>query len=221
GYDWEFCQIMYNYLDQKFQAGRKGLKYAADKGLGVIIMEPLRGGQLATELPSEVEQVFDGAEVKREPVEWGLLWLWNQPEVSVVLSGMSTLDQVKQNVEIADRSEVDKLDEDELEIVERAREKYRDLLAVGCTGCNYCMPCPNGVKITRVFDLYNRAEIYHEYEENKENYYDLDEEHRASSCVACGQCEKACPQNLPIIELMEEVTEYFDDKKPKAVRNEG
>ncbi|MBS3825490.1 aldo/keto reductase [Candidatus Bipolaricaulota bacterium] len=213
GYDWDFCQIMYNYLDQDFQAGREGLQYAASQGLGVVIMEPLRGGQLATDLPSGVRNLFDSAEVERDPVEWALSWLWNQPEVSVVLSGMSTLDQVKQNVNIADRSGVGTLTEDELRMIEQARKKYRDLLAVGCTGCNYCMPCPNEVNITQVFKLYNKAEIYEEYEEYKKDYYDLDEEKRASSCVACGQCEEVCPQNLPIMDLMEEVAEYFEESR--------
>lgn len=211
GYTWDFCQIMYNYLDQQFQAGKEGLRYAADQGLGVVIMEPLRGGQLATDLPSEVQKLFDNAKAKRDPVEWALHWLWNQPEVSVVLSGMSTLDQVKQNLEIADRSGVGALNEDELRIIERAREKYRKLLAVGCTGCNYCMPCPNGVNITRVFKLYNQAEIYDEFEANKEAYYELEKGERASSCVRCGQCEEVCPQNLPIMNLMEEVAEYFGE----------
>ncbi len=211
GYDWDFCQIMYNYLDREFQAGEEGLRYAADRGLGVVIMEPLRGGQLATDLPSDVQGLFDGAEIERDPVEWALEWLWNQPEVSVVLSGMSTMDQVRQNVEIADRSGVGKLTEDELKIIERARKKYRELLAVGCTGCNYCMPCPNGVNITRVFELYNRAEIYDDYEEYKKKYYELDEGERASSCLACGQCEEVCPQNLPIAELMDEAAKYFDE----------
>ncbi|KXA92249.1 aldo/keto reductase [candidate division MSBL1 archaeon SCGC-AAA259E17] len=218
GYDWDFCQIMYNYLDQEFQAGREGLQYADDQGLGVVIMEPLRGGRLATDLPSEVREVFKEAETEKDPVEWALLWLWNQPEVSVVLSGMSTLDQVKQNLKIADASEVGKLNENEVELVNRGREEYMDLLAVGCTGCNYCMPCPNGVNITRIFELYNQAEVYGEYEESKENYYELDEDERASGCIACGQCEKACPQNLSIINQLEEVTDYFDDKKPKAIR---
>lgn len=167
GYSWDFCQIMYNYLDQDFQAGREGLEYAADQGLGVVIMEPLRGGQLATQLPSGVQKLFDGAKVERDTVDWALSWLWNQPEVSVVLSGMSTMDQVKQNLSIADRSGVGELTEDELRMIERARRKYGDLLAVGCTGCNYCMPCPNGVNITRVFKLYNKAEIYDEYEKHK------------------------------------------------------
>lgn len=212
-YDWDFCQIQYNYLDQKFQAGTEGLKYAADQGLGVVIMEGLRGGQLAQTPPEPIEELWDETDIDRSPVEWALQWLWNQPEVSLVLSGMSKMEQVKENVEIADSSGVDKLSDKELETIEEVRKIYRDISPVNCTGCNYCMPCPNGVQIPRNFELYNKAEIYDNFEENKEEYYNMDEGARASACVACGQCEEACPQNLPIIDLLEETADYFGDSQ--------
>ncbi|MFW6304414.1 MAG: aldo/keto reductase [Candidatus Saliniplasma sp.] len=211
-YDWDFCQIQYNYLDQKFQAGREGLKYAHSKGLGVIIMEPLRGGKLAKEPPGSIKNIWKKADKDWSPVEWALRWLWDQPEVSLVLSGMSTLDQVKENVDIAADSGIDRLSDKDLKIVDEVAEKYREISPVECTGCNYCMPCPNDVAITSNFSLYNQAEIYDEYEENKEKYMErLSEKKRASACVKCGQCEEACPQNLPIMDLMDEVTEYFED----------
>lgn len=209
GYDWDFTQIQYNYLDEEYQAGREGLEYAAERGIGVIVMEPLRGGELATDLPDAVREVFDRAETDRDPVEWALEWLWNQPEVSLVLSGMSTLEQVEQNVALAEESAVGSLSADEVAIVDEAAATYRDLLAVDCTGCSYCMPCPTGVDIVGNFDRYNRAEVYDEYGESREWYDDLDDERRASACVDCGECEAACPQNLPISDLMDDVDAYF------------
>lgn len=214
-YGWGFCQIQYNYMDQDFQAGKEGLKYAADQGLGVVIMEPLRGGQLATELPEEVLKVFENAGIERSPVGWSLLWLWNQPEVSVVLSGMSNLNQVKENLKIADNSQIGKLTEEEQEIIERAREVYEELLPVNCTGCNYCATkgfnsCSHGIEIPNLFDLYNKAHIYEDYEKRKEKYYDMGQGSRASACIECEECEEKCPQNLPITDLLKEIVEYFE-----------
>jgi len=212
-YDWDFCQIQYNYFDQEYQAGMEGLKYAADQGLGVIIMEPLRGGKLANEPPESVKKIWNKADKDWNPVKWALRWLWNQEEVSLVLSGMSNLDQVKENVEIAANSGVDTLSDKDLDIVDEVAKKYKEISPVECTGCNYCMPCPNDVAITLNFKLYNQAEIYDEFEENQEKYLEnLDEEKRASACVRCGQCEEACPQNLPIMDLLEEVADYFEEE---------
>ena len=199
-----------NYLDEEFQAGREGLQYAADQGLGVIVMEPLRGGRLATDLPEPVAAAFERAGADRSPVEWALQWLWDQPEVSLVLSGMSTMDQVKENVEIASRSGVGQFSTDDHAVVERARDRYQELMAVDCTGCDYCMPCPTGVEIPRNFDLYNRLETGDEPADIVSAYDDLDTEARASACVACGECEEACPQNLEIISLLEDAQESFE-----------
>ncbi len=210
-YDWDFCQIQYNYLDQAFQAGREGLKYAADKGLGVVIMEPLRGGKLAKEPPRSIKKIWEESEVKREPVEWAFKWLWDQPEVSLVLSGMSELKQVKENVRYASESDVDVLSDRDLEIVDRVADKYRDISPVECTGCNYCVPCPNDVAIPRNFRMYNQAVIYDEYEKYKEIWDEkLKDKSKATNCIKCGQCEELCPQELEIMKLLDDVAEYFE-----------
>jgi len=211
-YDWDFCQIQYNYLDQEFQAGREGLKYAADKGLGVVIMEPLRGGKLAKEPPESIKKIWNEADEEKEPVEWALKWLWDQPEVSLVLSGMSELEQVKENVQYASESGIGVLSDDDLQTVKKVAEKYKEISPVECTGCNYCVPCPNGVSIPTNFRLYNQAQIYDDYEKQKEIWEEnMDEESRATNCVTCGECIEKCPQNLEIMDLLEEVSEYFKD----------
>ncbi|MFO8110246.1 MAG: aldo/keto reductase [Thermoplasmata archaeon] len=209
-YDWDFCQIQYNYLDQEFQAGKKGLRYAADNGLGVIIMEPLRGGKLAKEPPEAVKEIWDESERNWNPVEWALRWLWNQEEVSLVLSGMSTLEQVKEDVRIAANSGVDDLTDDDIKVVEKVAEKFRHLSPIDCTGCNYCVPCPNGVAIPHNFDMYNHAEVHGEYEESYKRYHKMKDKSKASNCVECGQCEERCPQDLRIMELLSETAEYFE-----------
>ncbi|SDF12796.1 hypothetical protein SAMN04244560_00289 [Thermoanaerobacter thermohydrosulfuricus] len=205
---WDFCQIQYNYMDIDVQAGEKGLKYAASKGLGVVIMEPIRGGRLANP-PKAVQDIWDTAKVKRTPAEWALQWLWNQPEVSVVLSGMSTFEQLKENIESAKRSGINTLTKEELEIVSKVRNKYKELSPIACTGCNYCMPCPNGVNIPRNFELYNEAHMYNTYEANRRDYENLGDA-RASSCIECGTCESVCPQHLTIIDYLKEVANYFE-----------
>ncbi|TZE81380.1 aldo/keto reductase [Calorimonas adulescens] len=205
---WDFCQIQYNYMDIDIQAGEKGLRYAASKGLGVVIMEPIRGGRLANP-PKAVMDIWNSAKVKRTPAEWALQWLWNQPEVSVVLSGMSTFEQLKENIENAKRSGVNTLTEEELEIVNRVRDKYKELSPIACTGCNYCMPCPNGVNIPRNFELYNEAHMHNTYEANRKNYENLNDA-KASFCIECGTCESACPQHLTIIDYLKEVADYFE-----------
>jgi len=152
---WTFCQIQYNYMDTEYQAGTKGLKYAASKGLAVVVMEPVAGGMLAVTPPKEIQSIWDEAEIKRTPAEWALQWVWNHPEVSVVLSGMSTMEQVVENVEAAGRSGPNTLSWKELELVSRVRQKYLEYGFIGCTGCRYCMPCPQGVDIAEIFGLYN------------------------------------------------------------------
>ncbi|SHE92176.1 hypothetical protein SAMN02745195_01443 [Thermoanaerobacter uzonensis DSM 18761] len=205
---WDFCQIQYNYMDIDVQAGEKGLKYAASKGLGVVIMEPIRGGRLANP-PKAVMDIWGTAKVKRTPAEWALQWLWNQPEVSVVLSGMSTFEQLKENIESAKMSGINTLTKEELEIVSKVRNKYKELSPIACTGCNYCMPCPNGVNIPRNFELYNEAHMYNTYEANRRDYENLGDA-KASSCIECGTCESVCPQHLTIIDYLKEVADYFE-----------
>ncbi len=201
---WEFCQIQYNYMDTEFQAGTEGLRYAAGKGLGVIVMEPIRGGALASP-PDSVRRVFEAAPVERTPAEWALQWVWNHPEVSLVLSGMSTLEQVLENVEAAGRSGPGTLSPEELAVVDAARREWLQTGWIPCTACGYCMPCPHGVDIRSNFDLYNRAVVTDQRERLRDWYSRWPEEKRAGSCRACAECEEKCPQELPIRDLMEKV----------------
>jgi len=203
-YDWQVCQIQYNYMNEESQAGTKGLRYAAAKGLAVVVMEPLLGGKLAS-APPAVQAVWDTAPVHRTPAEWALRWVWDQPEVSVVLSGMSAMSQVVENVESASRSGVGTLTPEERRLIERVREAYRSLSAVPCTACGYCMPCPNGVDIPRTFTLLNNGVMF-DLEEARRRYNHLMSDQSsdilASSCIQCRECEAKCPQSIPISEWM-------------------
>jgi hypothetical protein len=218
-YPWDFCQIQYNYLDQEFQAGTEGLQYAADKGLGVIVMEPLRGGNLGLpEAPPAVAAIWDEAATRRAPVEWALRWVWNHPEVTVVLSGMNEEAHIEQNMAIADAAEAHSLSEQELALVERASRKYKELLRVGCTGCGYCMPCPAGVQIPKCFDSYNRMHLFGDPEMAKFYYVingsgilGTNAPGFASQCVACGECLEKCPQHIRIPEMLEQVATEMED----------
>ncbi|WP_321429844.1 aldo/keto reductase [uncultured Methanolobus sp.] len=216
-YDWDFCQIQYNFLDTNVQAGTAGLEYAASKGLGVVIMEPLRGGNLADPVPQEVLDIWNGADTKRSPVEWALRWVWNHPEITVVLSGMSAPAHVEENLKIADEGLANSLTEKELQLVERVAEKYGELMKINCTGCRYCMPCPEGVDIPACFEVYNNLHMFGGEDRLKMMYAAKmggilrgDETNFASQCVQCGQCLDACPQQIPIPDMLEEVAEEFE-----------
>ncbi len=202
-YDWDFCQIQYNLLDTEFQAGKKGLKYAYSKDIPVVIMEPLKGGELANP-PSSVKKVWGEKGAGRSPVDWCLKWLWNQPEVSVVLSGMSNLKQVKENVESASESGINSLSSEELEVLKEVKGKYQELKSVPCTHCQYCLPCPNGVNIPKIFGIYNSAGVSRTEEEAKEKYASLDESEKVKNCTECGQCEEKCPQGIEIMKRLKE-----------------
>jgi len=210
-YDWDFCQIQYNYLDTEFQAGKKGLKYAHDKGISVVIMEPLRGGTLAQTPPKEVKDILDQSPNDRNAVEWALQWLWDQEEVDVVLSGMSNMEQLKENIELASQADQNTLNNQERNLIAEARETYLDLFPVSCTGCNYCVPCPEGVSIPGIFSLYNEAEVYDKFAENQKRYLNMDEASQADNCIECLQCEEACPQNLDITDHLKEAHAYFTE----------
>jgi len=166
---WDFCQIQYNYMDTNVQAGRKGLHYAASKGLAVVIMEPIRGGRLVSP-PAPVQTLWDTAPHQRTPADWALQWVWNQPEVTLLLSGMSTMQHVIENVASADASGVGTMTEDELAVIQKVREKYQELIAIPCTQCEYCLPCPEGVNIPRVFDVYNDGIMYDKLDHAKFMY---------------------------------------------------
>jgi predicted aldo/keto reductase-like oxidoreductase len=203
-YEWTMCQIQYNYLDEQYQAGKEGLKYAASRGIGVAVMEPLRGGKLAR-VPPTVERLLDSSVEKRRPAEWGLRWAWNHSEVGTVLSGMSTLDQVQENIRFAEEGRADSLSADDLAIVRRARKAYRRLLKVDCTGCAYCMPCSSDVNIPMNFSLYNDVMTFSDPTGVMVYNAFMLPEQRASACVDCGECEEKCPQHIPIREELKKV----------------
>lgn len=205
-YDWSFCLIQYNYLDEGFQAGREGLQYAHQKGLGIAIMEPLRGGKLANSIPENVQTIFDQADVQRTPADWALRWLWNQPEVSVVLSGMGSLEQVTENLKSAIDAEPNSLSAKEVELLDQVKRTFKEKIKVNCTTCGYCLPCPVGVNIPGNFTFYNNLHMF-----GKEEGYRLwlTEKQQASSCVECGECETHCPQGIEIREELKNVAAAF------------
>jgi len=199
---WTFCQIQYNFMDIEYQAGCKGLQYAADKGLAVVIMEPLRGGQLTHNVPPSVTDLWQRAAVCRTPAEWALLWIWNHPQVSLLLSGMSTMQQVRENLACADRSSATLLSEEDLILVDAIREEYRRLVPVPCTNCKYCLPCPNSVEIAEIFEHYNNANIYDNPRAPRFHYSNLSSDQQADNCVECFECEEKCPQSISIVEFL-------------------
>ena len=206
-YDWEFCQIQYNYMDETTQAGVRGLKAAAAKGIPVIIMEPLRGGKLVNLLPPAVKERFAQSGRGWSPAAWAFRWLWNQPEVTVVLSGMNSLEMVAENTATASSALPGHLTEEDLALLEEVKGLIRSREKVGCTGCRYCMPCPRGVDIPGIFRCYNSM-----YTEGKNSArFEFAQTVGmtrtpafASRCVGCGKCEQHCPQGIPIREKLKE-----------------
>jgi len=216
-YDWDFCQIQYNYLDETNQAGTEGLKYAAAKRLGIVVMEPLLGGYLSMRVPSEIAAIFEQAPIKRSPAEWALRWVWNHPEVTVVLSGMNREEHIEENLRIAGEALPNSLTGAELEIIDQVKRTYKRLMKANCTGCRYCMPCPNGVEIPLCFEAYNNLGLFGDKIGSRIKYIlrtggtAQGGAAYASLCQECGECEEACPQNLPIRELLKEVASEFED----------
>ena len=200
-YDWDFCQIQYNYLDEHTQAGRRGLQYAAKKGIPVIIMEPLRGGRLVTNLPADAKKAIENYPVKRSPAEWGLRWLWEQPEVTCVLSGMNSLPMLKENVRIAHTVRAGEFTEQDRALIREVRDAIRAAAKVGCTGCGYCMPCPQGVDIPTTFSCYNKMFLEKKNSVRRE-YFQVTsfkkERSDMTRCIGCGKCERHCPQHIEI-----------------------
>lgn len=213
-YDWTFCQIQYNFMDEQNQAGTEGLRYAADKGLGIVIMEPLRGGMLTKDIPS-INDVWRKASVQRSLSEWALRWVWNHPEVTVVLSGMSSFEQVQQNVAYAECGLANSLSQEDLNLFGEAEIEYRKRIKVPCTGCRYCMPCPSNVSIPECFEMYNQGCMFDAPEVAYANYEIVlggmltGRPGFASQCQECGDCEEKCPQGIPIREHLKKVAAYL------------
>ena len=200
-YDWDFCQIQYNYFDEHTQAGRKGLDAAFEKGIPVIIMEPLRGGKLVHALPTGAKKIISEHEKKYSPAEWALRWLWNQPAVTCVLSGMNSLEMVEENIKIASEVKANEFTTDDFNFINQIKKEINEKMKVGCTGCGYCMPCPKGVDIPSTFSSYNLISTESKFDGMK-NYFmtvglrkDIN---TPDMCIGCGKCEKHCPQHLPI-----------------------
>ena len=213
-YDWTFCQIQYNFMDEQNQAGTEGLRYAADHGLGIVIMEPLRGGMLTRDIPS-INSIWKKAPVQRSLPDWALRWVWNHPEVTVVLSGMSSFEQVEQNVGYAKSGLPNSLSQEELSLFKEVEVEYKKLIKIPCTGCRYCMPCPSSVSIPECFEMYNQGCMF-EAPDAASLQYDFalsgfltGSPGFASQCQECGECEEKCPQGIPIREYLKKVAAYF------------
>ncbi len=206
-YDWDICQIQYNYFDEHSQAGKAGLQAAAEKGIPVVIMEPLRGGKLVGMLPDSAKAVMKQSGRDWTPAEWGLRWLYNQPEVTVVLSGMNSLDMVKENCRTASEATAGAFTEADFETIREVTKKISENEKVGCTGCRYCMPCPKGVDIPGAFRCYNAMYIDSKTQGRFEYAQTVGltkEAAFATQCIECGKCETHCPQQLPIRKLLKE-----------------
>ena len=220
-WDWDFCQIQYNYMDEHSQAGRRGLNHANGKGIPVVIMEPLRGGKLVSRLPEEAKRIFESYPVRHTPAQWAFRWLWNQPEVTVVLSGMNSDEMVRDNLRTASTVQVGELGPEEEAMLRQVVAAINSKMKVGCTGCGYCMPCPKNVDIPGTFAAYNRR-----YQEGKFwGFVDYvictllrKNPTPASNCIGCGKCEKHCPQHLPIRQKLGEARKELEGPLYRTVR---
>jgi uncharacterized protein len=207
GYDWTFAQIQFNYMDIDFQAGYKGLKYAVEKGIGVVVMEPLKGGKLAQNLPLEMTTHLDACAVQRTPAEWALRYVWNEPGVSSVLSGMNTMEQVVDNISYAEGGIAESLGKDDLLLFDILRSSVTTRIKADCTACRYCMPCASGVDIPDVLSAINNATIWNDTNPWLTGYIRVNG--KAGKCTECKDCEGICPQGLPISSLMKEAVSLF------------
>jgi predicted aldo/keto reductase-like oxidoreductase len=206
-YDWDFCQIQYNYVDEHTQAGREGLMHAAGKNIPVVIMEPLRGGKLVNQLPEKAKELIASQKNGYTPAEYGLRWLWNQKEVTCVLSGMNSIEMVEENCRIASSAKADSFTEEDFKVIEQVKEIISESELVGCTGCRYCMPCPKGVDIPALFRSYNMTTVDSKSAARFEYAQTVGlkkDPAFATQCIGCGKCEQHCPQNIPIREKLKE-----------------
>ena len=220
-YDWDFCQIQYNYLDEHSQAGRRGLQYAHSKGLPVIIMEPLRGGKLVNRLPQDALSAFSEHPVSRTPAQWAFRWLWNQEEVTCVLSGMNSMEMLRENVQTASDAKIGEMGAEEEEMFQKVGAAINAKLKVGCTGCGYCMPCPKGVDIPGAFAAYNRMASEGKFAGLREHFMcsaARQDSTAASLCVGCGKCESHCPQGISIRQELKNVQKDLEGPIYKTAR---
>lgn len=220
-YNWDFCQIQYNYIDEHSQAGRKGLEAANKKGLPVIIMEPLRGGRLVNLLPEKAKEIIKENSRKYTPAEWAFRWLWNQSEVTCILSGMNSMEMVKENIKIASNVTVGEFTKEDFELIEQVKNEINTNVKVGCTGCGYCIPCPKGVDISGTFHAYNM--MYAENKSNGRREYLMCTALRknptsASQCVECGKCEQHCPQHIEIRKELKNARKELETPTYKAAK---
>ena len=223
GYDFDFAQIQFNILDEQYQAGIEGINYAASKGMGIIAMEPLRGGALVSKMPAQVKQIYDGSGFQRSAAEWALRWVWNNPNIQVVLSGMNIDEHIDENIKIASEVEAGSLGEEEMAVIGRVRDTYKEMMQVGCTGCAYCLPCPVEINIPAAFSNLN------EYHMNSKTgakthhamYLGLDSPdgrpHWTTDCIDCGECEKKCPQNIPVRKVFKQVQKDLEGPSTKII----
>ena len=220
-YDWDFCQIQYNYLDEHTQAGRKGLQYAHQKGIPVIIMEPLRGGRLVNNLPEKAKKLFAEHPSGLTPAQWALRWLWDQKEVTVVLSGMNSMEMLQENMQTASQTQAGQMNEEDQLLLQNVVKSINALVKVGCTGCSYCMPCPKGVDIPGTFSAYNRYYSDGKFVALKEYFMCTtlrQNSASASQCIGCGKCEKHCPQNIPIREKLQDAKKTLENPIYRVAR---
>lgn len=211
-YSWDFCQIQFNYIDTVYQAGEKGLKLAGEKNIPVIVMEPLRGGQLALDPAESIVQIWKNTGIERTAAAWGLRWIYNHPEVTCILSGMNTLEQLEENISIASETEANIMSDIELQAMAKAKEEFLRLNKIPCTACQYCMPCPQGIDIPANFSYYNMAYIHDSIPFSKKVYNrPLFQEKKASKCVSCGKCLEKCPQHIDIPACLHQISAEWDD----------
>lgn len=209
-YDWEFCQIQLNFMDKNFQAGVEGLKYAAEKGLDVIVMEPLKGGRLTDFVPPTVQNLWDEAETKRTPAEWAFKWVASFPEVKCMLSGMSSREQLSQNIKTLSKENAGDLTAEEATLIDKVSDEYNRLIKYSCTGCQYCLPCPQKLDIPKIIGYYNDWNVYEQNPSTKFEYETwIPDGRHGSDCIGCKACEEKCPQSLPIAQAMKDAADAF------------